>query len=57
MGRIYKIKRIGPSTDPWGTPWVWSNGADKDDLYKMLVIQEILLYLLCSSCCIMCYYV
>ena len=27
-GRVYRIKRMGPRTDPWGTPYSRTVGRD-----------------------------
>ena len=61
-GTMYKVKRIGPSTEPWGTPWLtlvceedssftrtnW-NLSDKYDLNQPKAVP--LIPITCSSLC------
>ena len=38
-GYVYRVKRIGPKTDPWGTPKVKNEGFEYDS--PMLTIWDL----------------
>ena len=56
-GWVYRMKRIGPKTEPWGTPQVRSEGEDFIPFTVTTCVLSVFVIRSCFCCCFFLFFV